>query len=153
MGKRGPAPKPTKLRLVEGNRGHKKINKREPKPVIAIPRCPAHLSADAKREWNRVSVMLFKFGLVSRIDRANLAAYCQAWADLVQAERKLRKIGKVDNHKQQNVWMQIRNMAEKRMQVSAAKFGMSPADRVNLISLEQEETSLADRVKGYRRRK
>jgi hypothetical protein len=35
MGKRGPSPKPTSLKVLQGNPGKRKINKSEPKPHMA----------------------------------------------------------------------------------------------------------------------
>ena len=43
MGKRGPRPQPTQLRLVRGNPGKRAINKLEPKPDGGIPAKPAWL--------------------------------------------------------------------------------------------------------------
>jgi len=48
---RGRKPKPTQLKLLEGNRGHRPINGAEPKPPGAQPTCPTHLSPTAKAEW------------------------------------------------------------------------------------------------------
>ena len=49
----GPKPKPTKLKLLEGNPGRRPINDKEPKPKERLPQCPTHLSEEAKREWQR----------------------------------------------------------------------------------------------------
>jgi hypothetical protein len=46
---RGRKPMPTVLRIVTGNAGKRPLNTSEPKPVTAIPTCPAHLSPTAKR--------------------------------------------------------------------------------------------------------
>ena len=51
MGRRGPPPKPTRIRLLQGNPSKRPINKREPKPPDGSPRCPAWLSPEAKRTW------------------------------------------------------------------------------------------------------
>ena len=59
MGKGGPRPKPTALRILEGNPGHKKMSGNEPKPDPAIPTCPSWLPATAKAEWLRVSRELY----------------------------------------------------------------------------------------------
>lgn len=58
MGLRGPAPKPTALRIIEGNLGHRPLNQREPKPLVGEPDVPAHLSRDAKKEWRRLVPIL-----------------------------------------------------------------------------------------------
>ena len=50
MGRRGPAPKPTAIKILEGNPGKQKLNHNEPKPptIIAIPKPPSRLLKDAK---------------------------------------------------------------------------------------------------------
>ena len=48
--------------------------------------CPSHLSGEARREWKHMSKELQKAGLFSEADRDTLAKYCQAWADLKEAE-------------------------------------------------------------------
>ena len=40
MGERGPAPKPSSLVLLEGNRSKRPLNTREPKPRQVRPKCP-----------------------------------------------------------------------------------------------------------------
>src|SRR4030042_1883827 len=92
-GKQGRKPKPTRLRLLEGNPGKRPIRSEEPDPVPSIPSCPPHLSEDAKREWERVVPLLEKLGLLSEIDRGALALYCQAWGRWLEAEEALKKYG------------------------------------------------------------
>lgn len=89
----GPAPKPTILKLRAGNPGHQKLNRREPKPRPVAPKCPAWLDLDAKREWRRIAPELDRIGLLSCVDMAALAGYCQAWSRWKQCERVLTDQG------------------------------------------------------------
>jgi phage terminase small subunit len=43
MGLRGPAPKPTAIKRLEGNPGKRKLNEMEPKMTVGVPECPDHL--------------------------------------------------------------------------------------------------------------
>ena len=74
---RGRKPKPTRLRLIEGNPGRRPINGSEPKPPGRLPSCPAHLSPTAKNEWKRLARSRNVVGLLTQAHRAPLAAYCQ----------------------------------------------------------------------------
>ena len=47
----GRKPKPTSLKVLEGNPGKRQLNPNEPKPDASVPKCPAWLSKEAKREW------------------------------------------------------------------------------------------------------
>ena len=85
MGRRGPQPLPANVHLLRGNPSHKPIGELVDgfQPAVGQPVCPSHLSAAAKREWNRVVPWLERYNLVDELSRAPLAIYCQAWADLV----------------------------------------------------------------------
>jgi P27 family predicted phage terminase small subunit len=56
-----------------------------------LPRCPAHLTPPAAREWRRVVKVLDGMGILTAVDVAALAAYCQAYGRWVEAEGRLRE--------------------------------------------------------------
>ena len=87
---RGRKPIPTALKMALGNPGKRPLNMHEPKPVTAIPTCPAHLMPAAKTEW-KLARYLHDLGVISELDRAALAAYCQAYGRWVEAEKKLKE--------------------------------------------------------------
>ena len=74
---RGRKPKPTALKIAQGNPGKRAINGAEPKPPTSLPDCPPHLSPEAQAEWHRIAESLNKIGLLTQIDRTTMAAYCQ----------------------------------------------------------------------------
>jgi P27 family predicted phage terminase small subunit len=89
----GPKPKPTRLKLVTGNPGRRPLNDREAKPRTVIPDPPEILKGDALVEWHRITLLLADVGLIAKLDRAVIAAYCQAWARWVECERQLVTTG------------------------------------------------------------
>jgi phage terminase small subunit len=95
---RGRKPKTSALKMFEGNPGRRSLNKNEPKPAVETPECPVHLDDEAQAEWNRITPDLHTLGLVARVDRAALAAYCQAWSRWVKAEEMLNSTGGVACH-------------------------------------------------------
>lgn len=129
----GPPPKPTHLKLLAGNPGHRPLNKREAQPKIEIPTCPAHLSTEARKEWKRVAKQLRKLGLLSKIDRAALAAYCQAWGRWIEAEDNLKQHGTIINAKYgypiMSPWLSVANGALQHMRAYMTEFGLTPASR------------------------
>ena len=143
MGQRGPKPTPTKILKLHGSRRAGK-NKNEPKPTIAAPICPSHLIADAKAEWKRIVPELKKLGLLTKIDRAALAGYCQSWGRWVNAEKKIQKIGEVvkspSGYPIQNPWLSIANKALKQCESFIKEFGLSPSARTRIsVELPQDE--------------
>ena len=75
---RGRKPKPSALKMFEGNPGKRPLKQTEPNPTVETKECPVHLNDEAQAEWNRITPDLHTLGLVARVDRAALAAYCQA---------------------------------------------------------------------------
>lgn len=138
---RGRKPKPTHLRLVTGNAGKRSINKAEPKPKSRAPTPPKELTPEALAEWQRVSGELERCGLLSGIDRAALAAYCQAYGRWITAERALAAMAERDTLSGalliktsngnfiQNPLVGIANKAQSDMVRFAAEFGMTPSAR------------------------
>ncbi len=92
---RGRPPKPTRLKILAGNPGKRKLPEKEPQPRAETPTMPAWLSAEAKQEWRRIVPELQALGLLTIVDRVALASYCQAWAELVIATQLLSKEGRV----------------------------------------------------------
>lgn len=86
MAQRGRKPKPTAVKVLEGNPGKRSLNTGEPKPEKKAPRCPAWLEDEAKKEWKRMAKQLEHLGILTEIDMAAFAGYCQAYARWKEAE-------------------------------------------------------------------
>jgi len=97
MGSRGPARKPDVLKIHEGNRGHRSINlPAGVNPTVEEPDIPKHLGREARKEWRRIVPTLLELGLLTRIDRAALALYCQAFGRMVELDIAMaRRIDKL----------------------------------------------------------
>lgn len=134
----GPAPKPTHLKLVEGNRGKRPINKDEPQPTPTAPAPPAFLKKEALEEWNRLAPELERLGLLTIVDGSALAAYCQAYRRWIQAERKINREGMVLNAKsrysQAHPAMAISQKERQLMKAFATEFGLTPASRTRIAA-------------------
>jgi len=159
--KPGRKPKPTKLKLVEGNPGKRKINKREPKPESSVPGCPRQLNAIARTEWKRVTKLLHRNGLIAELDRAALAAYCSSFARYIYFEGKLSKKPELaiqtsakTGYDQVSPMFTIMKGALKDMKDFLGKFGMSPSDRVGLVgSLDPDTRTISERVRDRRKKR
>lgn len=132
----GRRPKPTALKVAQGNPGKRPINLNEPQ-FGGLPTCPAHLDAAAKAEWKRISKELFSAGLLSAVDRAALAAYCQSWSRWVTAEQEIKKNGMVtislkSGYEIQSPYVGIANTALDQMRKFLIEFGFTPASRSSI---------------------
>jgi P27 family predicted phage terminase small subunit len=83
-------PKPPKLKLLQGNAGHRPISE-APSVPPAIPKPPKYLSAAARREWRRIGPLLKANGLISHADREMFARWCQTVAKIAEYEQQLAK--------------------------------------------------------------
>lgn len=129
----GRPPKPTALKKLQGNPGKRPLNKAEPKLAAALPSCPRHLSREARKEWHRVSKELYEAGLLTMVDRAALAGYCQAWGRWVNAERDLANqsltLTTEKGYSYPNPLLGIAKTALAEMHTFMAAFGMTPSSR------------------------
>ncbi len=95
MGRRGPPPKPTRLKVISGNPGKRPLNKREPQPRKETPRCPNWLTPEAKRVWRDIVPKLKRMGVLTEVDGGALAGYSQTCARWRNAEEFIAKHGEV----------------------------------------------------------
>ena len=144
-----PRPKPTVLKIIEGNPGKRPLNKKEPKPQVSLTPCPAYLKKDkiAYSEWNRISGELYKLGLLTNVDRAALELYCSQYAVYRRALRDIEQKGLITTNIRKgdkaNPATQIAREAAKMIKAIAVEFGLTPSSRAR-ISLPNEKSSDAE---------
>lgn len=154
MGRRGPRPTPTATLNKRGSwRG--KARKREPKPKAKAPDKPDWLLPLGVAEWDRVAPELLAMELLTAIDWASFAAYCQSYAHWVAAERFMAQNGTVmvvrddkGNVKFSGAVPQwsIAQKSLEKMRQFAREFGLSPASRVGLTGPEKKQDDGADEL-------
>lgn len=139
----GRRPLPANVHALRGNPskkpGHELHDNGSPSLKVEAPPCPSFLTKDAKAEWRRIVKDLEILGLITKVDRAELAVYCQAWGDWKQAREKIEELGESgmvantpSGYKQMSVWMQVANRAEERMRTAGGSFGLNPSARAKL---------------------
>ena len=133
---RGRKPLPSNVVKLRGNAGKRPLNDREPRPATAVPSCPSCLSDEAKKEWKRLAAELADLGLLTRIDRGQLAAYCQAHALWVEAVQALGRYGTMvkspNGYPMQSPYVAVLNRQVDIMTRIAAEFGMTPSSRTRI---------------------
>lgn len=143
----GRPPKPTALKLLEGNPGKRALNRNEPKPQPIAPRAPLWLNADARREWRRVAPELERLGLLTRVDMAALASYCEAYALLMRAAKAIDAEGLVltsqSGYAQPHPAVGIVQRSMQNIRAFCSEFGLTPSSR-GRMSLPEPETDDLD---------
>lgn len=139
---RGRKPKPSALRRFEGNPSKRGFNHAEPLPPDGMPDCPDHLNEVAQIEWDRIARSLYDMGVLTLVDRAALAAYCQAYGRWVEAEEKLRTTPTLlktpSGYVQQSPWLGIANKQMELMGRYMSELGITPASRSRVVNLLPE---------------
>ncbi len=99
----------------------------------ALPRCPAHLNAVARKEWRRLASALHSVGVLTVADRTALAVYCQAYCRWVEAEERLATtpmlLKTATGYVQQSPWLSIANKQLELMGRYMTELGITPASR------------------------
>ncbi len=144
----GPPPTPTALKLLRGNPGKRPLNEDEPEAKVEVPTCPGHLSPVAKREWRRITKELFALGLVSKVDRAALGGYCDAYGRWAEAARQLQQYGLIvkspNGYPMPSPYLAILTTALDQMRAFLTEFGMTPASRSRVKMTNPRQRELFD---------
>jgi P27 family predicted phage terminase small subunit len=134
--------KPTNLKILQGNPGRRPLPKDEPKPDIEIPECPGHLNDRGRAEWEYITPLLYRLGLISHINRAALAAYCQVYARWEEAELMLAKTSLIIKNGPNvvaNPLVRIVNQSLELMHKYLTEFGLTPASIGRVTAKQPEE--------------
>jgi len=92
MGLRGPAPKPTAVRVMEGNLSRRPLPTNEPNYAAGIPAKPAGMSSPAKAIWDCLIAEMATSGVLRRVDGYVLAMLCEDVATVKELEDGHRKM-------------------------------------------------------------
>ena len=156
MATRGRKPKPTAMKELEGNPGKHPLNTSEPKPNKKAPACPKWLEPEAKKEWRRLAKQMEAIGILTEVDMAAFAGYCQAYARWREAEDFITQHGSIfktpSGYVQQVPQVSIAQQNLKIMQSFATEFGLTPACRARIVAsggtAENDDDPMAKLLKG-----
>ena len=140
MGLRGPTPKPTAIKRLEGNPGKRKLNEAEPSPTLGAPECPDHLDDVAMKEWDRLTSILVAMKVLTEADYIALANLCQAYSTLVNAQKQMNKTGILYKSKsgyiQQSPLLGIIHTQTTIVNNLLREFGLTPSSRRRVATVE-----------------
>jgi P27 family predicted phage terminase small subunit len=140
MGLRGPAPKPTSIKRLEGNPGKRKLNELEPTPKAGAPECPDYLDEVARREWDRLTAILVSMKVLTEADYIALANLCQAYSTLMNAQKQMNKTGILYKSKsgyiQQSPLLGIIHTQTTIVNNLLREFGLTPSSRTRVAVVD-----------------
>ncbi len=131
--------KPTALKILEGNRGHRKLDPgSEPQPPLGVPPAPKHLKGMALQVYNSLAVQLDSLGLMSKVDGLALEGAAVAYARAVEADKALEAsglavyVGKGADYPIARPEVTISQKQWALFHKFCAEFGLTPASRGKL---------------------
>ncbi len=160
MGQRGPVGKPSELKLLEGNRGHRSFDLSSTfRPEVGLPTAPKHLSREARKAWKRLTPELLRYNLLSKLDGDALAMLCQTIGRLELVETSFIKrqallveekrdpaeayVDKTPNGLQvQSALYQVLNRETDKLRQLLAEFGLTPAQRARVTTAIRGQLTL-----------
>lgn len=152
MAKRGPPPKPTALKIAEGNPGKRPLPENEVKPPTAVPPCPEYMTGDARKFWKHLVNELYRNQLMTALDVAALEGLCVHWERARKADAILRKpVDKgggftyitTQGNVVQRPEVTISRASWEVVRKFSAEFGLTPAARTR-IQVDVENSEDAD---------
>ena len=129
--------KPTALKVVEGNRGKRKLPQNEPKPRPLTPDKPDFgKNRAASAHWDQIAPILDYMGCLTEADGNSLRLLCLELATVDLCERQLQKLDDSqyvyttsNGSEAPTAWLKQRREAAKAAESLMARLGMTPADR------------------------
>ena len=158
MGRRGPAPTPTALKLLRGETRPSRINRDEPRPVGELGPIP-DISPEAQAVWRHVVGALGHTGVLRAADSDIVRIYCQTVARYDKASRLLDASGPLITGARgrelvKNPLHQIVRDDALLIRSLAGELGLTPAARVGLRDANGRATSVStilERLQARRR--
>ena len=148
---RGRKPKPTSLKLSEGDPGHIGVRKlresleAQPLATRGLPECPRHLKGAARRVWRFLAEELRDMGLDYRCDALGLEGLSVMYARAIEADEVVRRDGLtievsvmdpegkvIRKETKPNPAISLSKEAWKLVRSFATEFGLSPVARTRV---------------------
>lgn len=136
---RGRPPKPTALKVLQGNPGKRRLPKADaaaPAPLVDVPKPPDWLGGWAVEAWEMVAPWVTVTGIMTKTDTHNLAAFCCAYERWRVGEEEVARVGiTVIDQKgviKKNPACTVINEALRQMATFGSALGLDPASRARL---------------------
>ena len=146
---RGKTPTPTTLKILRGNPGRRRLNSEEPwSPLLKrMPPAPGFLDDEGKRVWSAEGRRFIKAGLLTALDLTMFGTWCIWYSKRDIASRAVNQSGLVVKaggvgNPYINPYMSVISMCSKAMHQIEIEFGLSPASRTKVRSLNPAQGSL-----------
>ena len=133
----GRRPKPTQLKVVQGNPGRRPLNEDEPTPERVAPMCPDHVSEKAREVWDDLAAVLLNMGVLTEADAYAFERLAECYAEVVDCRESIEEHGRTYATRTQSGGVMVRPRpevamladADRRFRAYLVEFGLTPAAR------------------------
>jgi P27 family predicted phage terminase small subunit len=151
---RGRKPKPTALKVIEGNPGRRPLNASEPvPPVLDSIEPPAYLSKRARTYWNLLAPHMIAAGVLTVLDAPLFSLLCEAHARCEAAQREIERKGAVIRGSRgtpiSSPYARIANREGALVLRLSVEFGLTPSARSRIdVDVPRPQTEIERRFFG-----
>ena len=148
MGKRGPRPEPTILKIAKGNPGKRRLNQSEPKPAADAIQPPDWVTGKSLEKWQEVVPKLLGMGVMTNADIDTIARYCTMHEQYVKYLDQVRRgldvlvirddAGKVKYMQSTPAATMMTKLAASMLRIEQ-EFGLTPSARSGLSASKTQE--------------
>ena len=147
----GRPPKPTALRIIQGNPGKRALPKDEPMPKIGIPKPPANLSVEVLAKYRELAKTASRMRVLSLSDGEALVLMAKVAVELDECEVLIETHGRTYIKKSTyngetivaNPAVAMYSDASRRFSAYLTAFGMTPAARTRIQTVKPEKPDAA----------
>ena len=143
MGKRGPKPQPTILKIAKGNPGKRRLNENEPRPAADAIQPPDWVIGKSLEKWQEVVPKLVGMGVMTNADIDTIARYCTMHEQYVKYLEQVRRgldVLVIRDDKGKVKYMQSTPAATMMTKLAASmlrieqEFGLTPSARTGIVA-------------------
>ena len=133
--------KTAKQRELEGNPGHRPINKQEPNAPPASGQAPKSLDPAEREFWKQIFPIVSKMRVMTKADVFALGQLCRFMAEEQECTRQIAQLGRLIPKKNEagkviaatlNPLCRVRSDAARHIRSYLAVFGLGPSFRAAL---------------------
>ena len=141
----GRKPKPTALKLINGNPGCRPINMREPQFEVGLPPKPEWFDTYASEEWDRITGNLNGQRVFTKNDLGILVSICIAYEQLRETLVIIKELGRSytvedmggNKHFKARPECVRFETAQKEYRTLLSEIGFSPSSRSKVLTLPE----------------
>lgn len=142
-------PKPTALKLLQGNPGKRAFNQQEPQLIAECPDPPAWLTKRGRELWAELGPLLVTARIMTKADASALALLCEAYALFRHARMHVRRDGLTYTSETEGGGTMVKARPEvaimqdswRQIRLMLVEFGLTPAARskVSAVGLSEKD--------------